>query len=61
MEDTTKMGQPAIQRRDKAGTQDDRKDVQGRSFVAFVGLLQAIRYWWFRSLHRGLHVSPQHF
>jgi len=29
MEDATEMGQPAIQRRDEEGTQDDREDVQG--------------------------------
>jgi hypothetical protein len=29
MEDATEMGQSAIQQRDKEGTQDDRKDVQG--------------------------------
>jgi hypothetical protein len=29
VEDTTQMGQSAIQQRDKEGTQDDRKDVQG--------------------------------
>lgn len=59
MEDATEMGQCTIKSRDQAGTQDDRFNVQEGSPITLVCVLQAIRYWRFRSFHRRLHVSPQ--